>query len=433
MRIKQLAKQLLLFCIVGFIASTLYQISELEVTQTEPEIRREIIASAEPRVLSVIPPRRRRLPIDCRKIIELDQNETALANAYMKLQPAKRIQDAAFAEKAKDCANFRESLRYDSYPVSDEEKDFPLAFSIITYKDADQTERLLRAIYRPQNFYCIHVDKSSSPNLHGAMRAIADCFTNVFIVSKSEDIIYNHVSRLQADLNCMSDLLAISDKWKYFLNLPHQQFPLKTNLEMVKILKIYNGANDIEGISSYNRQMPSRFKFSYKYGNGTFKRMGLKNKTLPYNATMVKGSAYGIFSRAFVHYIIHDQRAKDILDYMRDVKSPDEYYWATLNHNEVLKAPGRFNGNPETKPWMAVYASWGGKDKCHGKYVRGVCVFGVADLNELVSKKEFFANKFYFDYQYFALDCLEEYIFNRTFVNLPFETYYYKHLPFILK
>jgi hypothetical protein len=42
-----------------------------------------------------------------------------------------------------------------------------------------------------------------------------------------------------------------------------------------------------------------------------------------------------------------------------------------------------FPGNPEKKTWNAVYVSWGGP--CHGKFVRGICIFGVGDLNQLVS------------------------------------------------
>jgi hypothetical protein len=33
-------------------------------------------------------------------------------------------------------------MKYDTYHVTDEEKEFPIAFSILTYKDSDQTERL---------------------------------------------------------------------------------------------------------------------------------------------------------------------------------------------------------------------------------------------------------------------------------------------------
>ena len=35
--------------------------------------------------------------------------------------------------------------------------------------------------------------------------------------------------------------------WKYFINLTGQEFPLRTNLELIQILKSYNGGNAING------------------------------------------------------------------------------------------------------------------------------------------------------------------------------------------
>ena len=65
------------------------------------------------------------------------------------------------------------------------------------------------------------------------------------IASKLEYVVYKGFSRLQADLNCMSDLLLSPVAWKYYINLPSQEFPLRTNLELVKILTIYGGINDV--------------------------------------------------------------------------------------------------------------------------------------------------------------------------------------------
>ena len=42
--------------------------------------------------------------------------------------------------------------------VSQEERDFPLAFTIQTYTDARNLELQLKTIFRPHNSYCIHVD-----------------------------------------------------------------------------------------------------------------------------------------------------------------------------------------------------------------------------------------------------------------------------------
>lgn len=158
------------------------------------------------------------IDIDCRRLIEYDEVEIHKAKTFMTLNPPKRLTDEEFINKTKDCVQFRQEMHYDIFPITDEERDFPIAFSILTFEDVNQTERLLRAIYRPHNFYCIHVDRSSSQVIHNAMRGISDCLENVFIVSKTEDVIYNHVSRLQADLNCMTDLLKISKRWNYFIN-----------------------------------------------------------------------------------------------------------------------------------------------------------------------------------------------------------------------
>lgn len=92
-----------------------------------------------------------------------------------------------------------------------------------------------------------------------------------------------------------------------------------------------------------------------------------------------------------------------------------------------------FTDNPEKKSWLAVYAAWDGTNQCQGKFVRDICIFGVGDLKELVSRKELFANKFYLDFQYLGLKCLEEYINNKTFNPMRFDSFYYKQLSFVRK
>ena len=106
------------------------------------------------------------------------------------------------------------------------------------------TERLLRAIYRPHNFYCIHIDSNSPHQTQRALTSIASCFHNVFIASTSYNVEWGKATVLYAEIQCMKDLLRYRT-WKYFINLTGQEFPLKTNRELVKILKAYSGANDI--------------------------------------------------------------------------------------------------------------------------------------------------------------------------------------------
>ena len=49
-------------------------------------------------------------------------------------------------------------------------------------------------------------------------------------------------------------------------------------------------------------------------------------------------------TRAFVKYALTDRKARDLLDWMSDIKVPDEHFFQTLNHNPQNPAPGSFSG-----------------------------------------------------------------------------------------
>ncbi|XP_064594389.1 beta-1,3-galactosyl-O-glycosyl-glycoprotein beta-1,6-N-acetylglucosaminyltransferase 3-like, partial [Liolophura sinensis] len=374
--------------------------------------------------------------LDCTAYLEGEQEKIRQALVIQKSYIYPFISDDKFVVLTKDCDRYKRLKGYFTNS-SKEEKEFPIAFSILLYKEAEQAEKLLQAIYRPQNLYCLHIDRNSPSPVHTAMAAIAKCFDNVFIVSKSEKVVYAGFSRLKADINCMEDLVVKSTSWKYFLNLPSQAFPLKTNAELVKILKIYNGSNDIEGITG-DRMLANRYRYKHilvKASEGARlhleKTEKLKERP-PHNITIVKGSAYGVFSRAFVEFLLTDKFAVDLLKWCEDIYSPDEYFWATLHHQGfygTLRPPGGYSGEPDKKLWLAMYASW--SQPCHGRFVRGVCVFGLGDIARLTSRKELFANKFYLQFHPFALHCMADWIRNKSLSNVPSDLYYYRQLSFI--
>ena len=70
-----------------------------------------------------------------------------------------------------------------------------------------QVRGLLQAIYRPQNFICIHVDKKSKPAFREAVQAMVSCLDNVFLSSRSVNVTWKTFTVLEADLICMKDLL----------------------------------------------------------------------------------------------------------------------------------------------------------------------------------------------------------------------------------
>ncbi|XP_072020594.1 N-acetyllactosaminide beta-1,6-N-acetylglucosaminyl-transferase-like [Amphiura filiformis] len=296
-----------------------------------------------------------------------------------------------------DCREFTGKRHYLETPLSDEEEEYPVAFIITTHKEVVQVERLLRSIYQPQNIYCIHPDAKSPAAYQRAIRKLASCFDNVFIASKVEKVEYYGFTRLLADINCMADLVQHHVKWKYVINLCGQDFPLKTNLEIVHQLKAHNGHNDINGIIPPPYIVP-RIKYPP-----------------PYNLTAYFGNAYYAATHEFVDFVIHDKIAIDSLKWARDVWSPDEHYWVTLQR--ALYTPGGYpNGTWDSN---VRFIKWGDNrkiPKCRGKgkYVRAICVFGVGYLEYLHRQPFLFANKFYYSYDPIAIQCLEEMLDYRT-------------------
>ena len=78
-----------------------------------------------------------------------------------------------------------------------------------------------------------------------------------------------------------------------------------------------------------------------------------------------------------------------------------------------------FSGDVETKVfttrasiWIptAYQVNWSWKSwPCHGKWVRGICIFGVGDLPWLHNRPELYANKLYADFQWLTYDCMEQF------------------------
>ena len=185
--------------------------------------------------------------VNCRFIINGNETETGIASNKSLTQPRRNpLAPNDYINKTLDCRTFIADRGYVMSPLTRIEAAFPIAFSILMYKDVQQVEHLLRAIYRPQNIYCIHVDKKTSNDTYRAMEGIAKCFSNVFMTARRIVVRWGRFSVLEPELICMEALLRRNKKWKYFINLTGQEFPLRTNYELVRILMTYNGANDIE-------------------------------------------------------------------------------------------------------------------------------------------------------------------------------------------
>uniref|UniRef100_A0A7M4E0V8 Glucosaminyl (N-acetyl) transferase 2 (I blood group) n=1 Tax=Crocodylus porosus TaxID=8502 RepID=A0A7M4E0V8_CROPO len=309
-----------------------------------------------------------------------------------------------------NCSEYLIQNHYIMHPLSAEEAVFPLAYIMTLHKEFETFERLFRAIYMPQNVYCIHVDKKAPAQFKQDVEKLVSCFPNAFLASQMELVVYAGVSRLQADLNCMKDLLESRVQWKYVLNVCGQDFPLKTNREIVHYLKGYKGKNITPG-----RLPPAhvirRTKYIYReqvYSLFSFMLWTFVRKAPPpHSLTIYFGSAYIAVTREFTEFVLKDQQAIDLLAWSKDTYSPDEHFWVTLNR--IPGVPGSmpnasWEGDLRAIKWKDMEKKHGG---CHGRYVRDICIYGTGDLKWLYNSTCLFANKFELKTYPLTVECLE--------------------------
>jgi len=272
---------------------------------------------------------RSKYQVKCNLLFEMNSGEIDKAKKMLKNNKLKLIPDENFIFDRLMCPTYKTLFNEElnEIKVTQNELNFPLAFAILTYQHVEQIHRLLRLIYRPQNFYCIHIDTKSSREYRRAIESIASCFDNIIIAAKSENITWAGFGILQAELNCMQDLLKKSQKWKYLIHMSGNEMPLKTNYELVKILNVYNGTNDVEIVNDFH----SRYKYKYILDSQhILKRTNQTMSPPPHNYSIVKGTTNSALSREFVKYVFKNRKVRDLIEWSKDMYVPDEMYFLIL-------------------------------------------------------------------------------------------------------
>ncbi|CAI2724136.1 unnamed protein product [Schistosoma spindalis] len=295
-----------------------------------------------------------------------------------------------------------------------EEKQFPLAFSLAVHGNIKQAARLLRLIYRSHNLYCIHVDSKSPQFFYDEVMELARCFgSNVMVVNRSEsvDVQWGYYSILEMFLLCAEKLVNNSEIiWRYILNVSGQELPLRTNWELVALLKAMNGSNIVENLGPGHN--PERWP----------------NKNLTFPIVWSKGSFYVALRRDFVEFYQNDPKANKLLDAMKAEKHlpkhPDELFFSTLNYNPLLGAPGACKEKYLTSDfdiramYIGRFVKWAHRPCRRGKVRNGICLIGISILPSIPKRMELFANKFSENFEPIAYDCTENYIMEKVLAEM---------------
>ena len=142
-----------------------------------------------------------------------------------KLIPIKPLDNENFIFPKEKCPLYKDFRRgqRDKKPQN-KEPQMSLAYSIYFHgKLVERFERLLNALYNPNNIYCIYFDVNKDDTMKSAIKSIVDCFDNVFISTQLEHIVNQGFSEFKAELNCLNDMLNLTSLVNSHENLKNKR------------------------------------------------------------------------------------------------------------------------------------------------------------------------------------------------------------------
>ena len=353
------------------------------------------------------------IEVNCSKLWKGDEGEREHVRRELShWKPA--ISDYAYIKWLTSAKCWLLRIEIGNFYVSEIEERYPLAFTVVVSQHAASMKQYFRhfkAIYRPQNAYCYHVDPKSSQLFIHAFRRLADCFENVILSPRAISIHYGSIDHVTSQMNCFMALTNSSIPWKHMINLAGTEVPLKTNREIVDILQPLEGFTVIQVPERMDRDLVLKFGWS-DFLRHTF-RLNIRNPLLK-NVTIWKSITYSVLTKEFIQFLNTDKKALELWNNLREVSSPEEYLYATVN--QWPSSPGnvhllKLRGH--TSP-IIVEVFWvhGGIFKpgyCLDHYeIHHVCIASVSDLPQMVSRSPMFFNKYLDHYDHVVMDCAEE-------------------------
>ncbi|KJH42324.1 Core-2/I-Branching enzyme [Dictyocaulus viviparus] len=207
--------------------------------------------------------------------------------------------------------------------------------------------------------------------------------------------------------------------------------PLRTNLEMVRIMKALNGSinSDVE-----------------RFEQDRYRIMEGIHPPVP----LYKSAMSVAIPRRAAKFMLRSKKVEALFNYLSQTWVPDESFWTSVAGNAVLmKVPGSYrardilwlrkhlslsppqeqNVNNIGTSYIGRYQVWQWQKPCRGRIASWSCVFGVMDMPEVLKRPELVVHKMYLNAEPAAFICLLKEIRQRSRQPIDFDARSYAEMP----
>ncbi|KAI1728314.1 core-2/I-Branching enzyme domain-containing protein [Ditylenchus destructor] len=356
--------------------------------------------------------------LDCAKLLEGTDKD------YIREAATHRVKYKDDPRLPMDCASIKRRNYFAQKSASKEEENFPIAVSRTVFKDYFFLETELSVSYAPQNWYCYALDEKTDETFRARMHSLSACLSNVVITHREWKMDSAGHNMSFSHLECMKLLSTKERKWNYMILLQNHDVALKTNEELVQILQWFGGANDVEVVKTPWGRVNYNLNWTFehlKLFRDEFRNIIGANGYEP-KLAFAKGLVESSFSRPAVEFMVNELNLEIMYLQLETEKyGVDEISLPTLQATDAIGLPGGFTHKCLAKGigvgFVSRFTIWGDRmNKCGSHHSRHyLCVFGVEDLSlNLRDSVYLFANKLMPEFDFGAISCWHETIFNRT-------------------
>jgi len=208
-----------------------------------------------------------------------------------------------------------------------------IAYFILVHRLPNQFKRMFKAIYVPENFYLIHIDKKTSNELKNEIRLFLKPYPNAYVM-QSEKVIWGGYSMVQAELDGMKYLLEINSEWDYFINLSGQDYPLKSQ----KIISQFLSENNGKSYLKIANQQLSRPETMNRIENH-FEELDDSISAITHTRAFMKdvvpyiGGQWMMLTRTCCEFLCHNKEVERFEKYYQNTLIADESFFQTVLMN----------------------------------------------------------------------------------------------------
>ncbi|CEF70485.1 Glycosyl transferase, family 14-containing protein [Strongyloides ratti] len=352
--------------------------------------------------------------LDCKKLINGDMDYINKVKNNRIIYENKNL--------SMDCSSIYSRGFNINESLSEIEKKYSLAFAFNIYKNYEVIELKLLSIYSPNNHYCYMIDLKN-PKLYDEMIQLEKCLPNVYVPRVQYDMKSNGENGSLSHYECMKRL--VKTKFDYIFLLQNDEMPIKTNRELIEILETMNFAMDMR-IAIDDEVIDSRVD---KTKSWTYKDLNifLDDDIRKTNLSIMEQKiefTNGLVSTGLpkeaVEYLVNKLNITTFLNQLNtNLYGNDELTWQTLLTNEILNVPGyipkKYALNYFLRPYyLSRLVLWGGEPCLTNTFHHSICLWGVESLTDLKNRNHFFLYRFKEEFDFGALKCYAEYLYNKT-------------------